>query len=200
MCRITLCSQATWFVYQMASPHCSEVFVCLVWISFFSSVSMHDCTYFAPPRVCVSFSCKHIHGIHVSPAPQPPPSSFHCCLLNHCTIHPHSWPADPLHGAWQCRGLISVTSSITMSPPPLLSIVGQTESGLVIGDHGAGAARSLCKWWKRARDLCWKCGPCSADRGGRWAGRKVPSSPDSNFCDLRRLKRVERMCLMSRLE
>lgn len=175
-----LLSKATKFLYQMASPHCSEAFVCPVWISFIPSVSMRDCIYFACPWVYVSFSSTHTDTLTTFMCPQPRNPHQPHFTVDHCAVHPHSWPADPLHGVWQCRDLILVTSSVTMSPPPppaLLSIVRQTVSGLVLVEDGAGAARSLCKWWKRARELCWKRGPCLADRAGRWADRKAPFFP-----------------------
>lgn len=109
------------------------------------------------------------------------------CRCYHFSIRPHSWPADPVLGVWQCWGLMLMTSSFTMSPLPpldLLSIVWLTVSGLVLAEDGAGAAHSLCKWWKRVRELGWKCRPCLGACAGRWANRKAPFSPDSNFCDL----------------
>ena len=141
------------------------------------------------------------HTLHSCPlCPQPlDPTAPHRC--HHFAIRPHSWPADPLLGVWLCLCLMPVTSSVTMSPlppPALLSIVRLTVSGLVLAEDSAGAARSLCKWWKRARELCWKRGPCLAELAAELIGRRLsPLTVTSVICGD---KKEERMCLMSRFE
>lgn len=159
----------------------------LVFLSLLSSPSSFKplCfnVYVLSPFVCISFSCagnthKHTqtpsHTVHLCPS-----VPRHCLTCHACL--PHSWPADPVLGARQCQGLMWVTSSFTMSPlppPAPLSIVRLTVSGLVRAVCSAGAARSICKWWKRARESrAESMGLVRADRAGRWADWKAPFLP-----------------------
>ena len=193
---MTVLSDGISALQQYKSPS----FVSLVW-SFFIPCSMHDCIYFA---WSVSFSCAvNTHSDTHSPfiPPSQPLDPTAPCRCHHFAVRPHSWPADPLLGVWLCQGLRPVTSSVTMSPlppPALLSIVRLTVSGLVLAEDSAGAARSLCKWWKRARELCWKRGPCLAELAAELIGRRLsPLTVTSVICGD---KKEERMCLMSRFE
>lgn len=135
----------------------------------------------------------------------PSPSNPHQAhfTVNHCAIRPHSRPADP--SAWCLAmsgsdlGDIHTSQWVHCHLRLYCALSARQWVAFFWWRTGAGVARSLCKWWKRVRELCWKHGPCSADRAGRWADRKAPFSPDSNLCDLWRLKKGERMCLMSRL-
>lgn len=155
---------------------------------------------FCLSRGCMCFSSimnthRHTLSIHGPPAP--------CGTV---TILPPALTVDPptlLLGIWQCQGLMPVTSSITMSPLPplaLLSIVCLTVSGLVLAEDGAGTARSLCKWWKRVRELCWKVRALFGRP--RWTlswseGAFSPLTVTSLICGD---KKDQRMCLMSRFE
>ena len=90
-------------------------------------------------------SPRDTHTLSVTPIPS---TSQPRATVYHFPGRPHSRPADPLLGAWQCQPLMSMTSSVTMSPLPpraLLSIVRLTVSGLVLAEDGAGVARFLCK-------------------------------------------------------
>lgn len=126
----------------------------LVWISIFSfSFYARLCLF--SQRVCMPLSCAVITNtvsIHVPPPPPAPrPRSPTVTIL---PVRPHSWTVDPGIGVWPCQGLMLVTSPFAMSPlppPALLSIVRpDSERPCSGGMDGAGAARSLCKWWKSA--------------------------------------------------
>lgn len=173
----------TWLLYQRVSPLKSSSF-CLCCQALLHS-SLCAWMFMFCLLLCVFHSAvlatqthKHTHTqthtVHLCPS-----VPCHCLTCHACLAH--SWPADPALGARQCRGLMWVTSSFTMSPlppPAPLSIVRLTVSGLVRAECGAGAARSICKWWKRARESrAESTGLVRADRAGRRADWKAPFLP-----------------------
>lgn len=149
----------TQILYRMASILCSgsKARSCFyAWLYIFCL----ECAFLS------AVQWRHTHrdtpSIH-APQPLDPAAPCRCC---HFAVRPRSWPA------WTSAWCLAVSGVWCWWHHPsqwvhchlqlYCPLSALTVSGLVLVEDGAGVARSLCKWWKRVRELCWKRGPCLA--------------------------------------